>query len=52
MLVLQSRTDSLQLLPGSSNETLTTSSAVACNFSNIEVEDMFVMGEGFIAIKE
>ena len=38
MLVLQSCTDSLQVLPGSSSETFSTSSDGACNFNNIEVE--------------
>ena len=53
MLVLQSCTDSLQVLPGSSSETFPTSSDGACNFSNIGVEeDVDVKEEGFIAIKE
>jgi len=53
MLVLQSCTDSLHILPGSSSETFPTSSDGACNFSNIEVEeDVDVKEEGFIAIKE
>jgi hypothetical protein len=53
MLVLQSCTDSLQVLPGSSSETFPTSSDGACNFSNIEVEEeVDVKEEGFIAIKE
>jgi hypothetical protein len=37
MLVLQSCSESLQILPGSSNETSATSDDV-CSFSNIEVE--------------
>jgi len=53
MLVLQSCTDSLHILPGSSSETHGTSSDGVCNFSNIEVkEDIDVKEEGFIAIKE
>ena len=53
MLVLQSCTGSLQVLPGSSRETFPTSSDGSRNFSNIEVEeDVDVNKEGFIAIKE
>jgi hypothetical protein len=53
MLVLQSCTNSLQVLPGSSGEIFPTSSDGACNFSNIEVEeDVDVQEEGFSAIKE
>ena len=53
MLVLQSCTDPLHILPSSSSETFPTSSDGACNFSNIEVEeDMDVKEEGFKAIKE
>ena len=53
MLVLQSCTDPLQVLPGSSSETFPTSSDGVCNFSNIEVEeDVVVIEEGFIAINE
>ena len=53
MLVLQSNTGCLHILPGSSNETHVTSSDVVCNFSNIEVEeDIDVKEEGFIAVKE
>ena len=53
MLVLQSCTDSLQVLPGSSGEIFPTPSDGVCNFSNIEVEeDVGVKEEGFIAIKE
>jgi len=53
MLILQSCTDSLQVLPGSSSETFPTSSDGACNFSNIEVEeDVDVKEEDFMAIKE
>jgi hypothetical protein len=53
MLVLQSCTDPLQVLPGSSSETFPASPDGACNFSNIEVEeDVDVKEESFIAIKE
>ena len=53
MLVLQSCTDCLQVLPGSSSETFPVSSDDACNFSNIEVEeDVVVVEEGFIAVNE
>ena len=52
-LVLQSCTDSLHILPGSSIESHATSCDGACNFSNIEVEeDVDVKEEGFIAVKE
>jgi hypothetical protein len=51
MLVLQSCTDSLQVLPCTSNETYATSSDGACNISNIRVEeDIVVIEESFIAI--
>ena len=53
MLILQSCTDSLHVLPGSSSEAHATSSDGACNFSNIEVEeDVDVIEEGFIAVNE
>jgi len=53
MLVLQSSTDSLQVLPGSSSETFPASSDGTCNFSNTEVEeDVVVIEEGFTAINE
>jgi len=53
MLVLQSCTDSVHILPGSSGESHATSSDGACNFSNIEVdEDVDVIEEGFIAINK
>jgi hypothetical protein len=53
MLVLQSCTDCLHILPGSSGETHATSSDGACIFSNIEVEeDVDFKEEAFIAIKE
>jgi hypothetical protein len=53
MLVLQTCTDSLHILPSSSSETFPTSSDGACNFSNIEFEeDIDVKEEDFIAIKE
>jgi hypothetical protein len=53
MLVLQSSTDSLYILPGSSSETFPASSDGVCNFTNIEFEeDVDVKEEVFIAIKE
>jgi len=53
MLVLQSCTDSLHILPGLSSEIFPTSSVGACNFSSAEVEeDVDVKEEGFIDIKE
>jgi len=53
MLVLQSCTDSLQVMAGSSNQTFPTSSDGTYNVSNIEVEeDIVVKDEGFIAITE
>jgi hypothetical protein len=53
MLVLQSCTDSLHILPGSSGESHATSSDGVCNFSNMEVEkDVVVREEGFIAINK
>jgi len=53
MLVLQSCTDSLQILPGSSGESNATSSDGACNFSSKEVEeDVDLKEEGFIAVNE
>ena len=47
-VVLQSCTDPLQVLPGSSSVTYATS----CNISNVKVEDVDVKEEGFIAISE
>ena len=53
MLVLQSCTDSLHILPGSSGESHGTSSDGACDFSNMEVEkDVDVIQEAFIAVNE
>jgi hypothetical protein len=53
MLVLQSNTDSVHILPGSSGKSHATSSDGTCNFSNIEVEeDIVVIEEGFIAVNE
>jgi hypothetical protein len=53
MLVLQSCSDSLHILPGWSSETNATSDGV-CNFSNIEVEedDVDVLEEDIKAIHE
>jgi len=53
MLVLQSCTDSLHILPASSGESHATSCDGACNFSNTEVEeDVNVKEECFIAVNE
>jgi len=53
MLVLQSSTDSLHILQGSSHESRATSSGGACNFSRIEVEeDLVVIEEVLIAGNE
>ena len=53
MLVLQSCTDSMHILPSLCIETFPTPSDGACNFSNIEVgEDVDVKEEGFIDINE
>jgi len=52
MLVLQSCSDSLHILPSSSSETNATSGSV-CNFSNVEIEDdEDVIEEIFISINE
>ena len=52
MLVLQSNSDPLHILPGSSSETNATSDGV-CNFSNTEVEeDVDVIEEIFISVNE
>jgi hypothetical protein len=53
MLVLQSCTDSLQVLPGSSSETFPTSSNGTYDVSIAEVEeDVIVIGESFVAVNE
>ena len=53
MLVLQSCTDSLHILPGSSSESHATSFDGPRNFSNIETEeDVDVIEEGFVAINK
>ena len=53
MLVLQSCTDSLQVLPGSSSETFPTSSDGTCDVSNTAVQqDTVVVEEGFLALNE
>jgi len=52
-LVLQTCTDSLHILPGSSVESHATSSDGSCNFSSIEVEEnVDVKEEGFIPVNE
>jgi len=53
MLVSQSCTDPLHILPGSSSEKCATPSDGACNSSNLEVEgDIDVIEERFIAINK
>jgi hypothetical protein len=53
MLVLQSCTDSLQILPGSSSETFPTSSDGTCDVSNTAVQqDVVVVEERFVAVNE
>jgi len=53
MLVLQSCTDPLYILPVSSTETFPTSSDSTYDVSNTEVEeDIVVIEEGFIAVNE
>ena len=53
MLVLQSCTDPLYILPGSSGVTHATSSDGVCKFSNTDVEeDIGVIEEGFIGVNE
>ena len=52
-MVLQSCTDSLQVLPGSSSETFPASSDGTCDVSNTAVQqDVVVLEEGFIAVNE
>jgi hypothetical protein len=52
MLVLQSCTDPLEVLPGPSTETFPASDG-ACDFSDAEdEEDVIVMEEGFIGTNE
>jgi len=46
MLVLQSCTDSVQVLPGSSNETFPTSSDGTCHVGHIKVEEVLDIQEG------
>jgi len=53
MLVLQSCTDPLYILPGSSSETFPTSSDGTYDVGNMKVEvDMDVIEESFIAINK
>ena len=52
MLVLQSCTDPLQVLPGSSSETFPTSSDGTCDVSNVKVEeDLDRQGEEEVNMK-
>jgi hypothetical protein len=53
MLVLQSCTESLQVLPGSSSETFPTSSGGTCDVSNTAVEeDIIVIEEHSMAVNK
>ena len=53
MMVLQSCTDSLHILPGSSSDTYAPSSEGTCDVSNTAVEeDVVVIGESFTAINK
>jgi hypothetical protein len=53
MLVLQSCTDSLEVLPGPSGESFLSSSDGACNFSNTEVDrDVHVKEFIFVAVND
>ena len=52
MLVLQSCTDSLQVMAGSSSETFTTSSDGTYDVSSIEVEGNVVVRDDLLAINE
>jgi len=53
MLVLQSCTDSLHILPGSSSETFPTPSDGTCDVSNTAVQhNVLVLEEGSIAVNE
>jgi len=52
MLVLQSCTDSLQIMPSSSSETFPTSSDGTCDVSNVKVEeDLDMQGEEEVNVK-
>jgi hypothetical protein len=52
MLVLQSSTDALQVLPGSSNETYPKSSDGTCHIGHINVEeDLDIKGEDEVNVK-
>jgi hypothetical protein len=52
MLVLQSCTDSLHILPGSSSETFPTPSDGTCDVSNVKVEeDLDMQGEAEVNVK-
>jgi hypothetical protein len=53
MLVLQSCTDSLHILPGSSSGTFPPSSDVTCDVSNTAVQqDVVIVEERFISVNE
>ena len=53
MLLLQSCTDPLHFLPGSSSETFPTASDGTCDVSNTAVQqDVVIVEEGLIAVNE
>jgi hypothetical protein len=52
MLVLQTCTDSLYILPDSCNETFPTSSYGTCDVSSTAVQQDVVVEERFIAVNE
>ena len=52
MLVLQSCTDTLHILPSSSSETFPSSSDGACNLNNTEFEEDGDLEEVFVAVNK
>jgi hypothetical protein len=52
MLVLQSCTDPLEILPGPSSETFPVSSDGACNFSVTDFEEDVDVKDGFLPMYE
>ena len=52
MLVLQSCTDSVDILPGLSHEPYETSYDGACNIGSIGEEDVDIIEEGFVYINK
>jgi hypothetical protein len=53
VVVLQSCTDSLHVLPGSSSETVPISPVATCDVNNTAVQqDIVVIEEGFVAVNK